>query len=117
MDCMLNRRIVSGGSSSGLEPATLTITSTDYTGDKYMAIAWTKPDGTIGWQNAQTEAFNFPITIDTVVNGGVSVTPDSFSGIPGWRNATGCTFTPVYQNSRYILVTNSVASIEVYNAD
>lgn len=117
MDCMLNRRIVSGGAGGGgLEPATLTITSTDYTGEKYMSIAWTKPDGTIGTQNSY-EAFTFPITIDTVVNGGVVVSPDGFSGIPNWKNPSGCAEAHVTGYTRYILVTNSAASIEVYDAD
>ena len=104
--------VASGG--GGAEPATLTITSQSYTGDKYGTFVFVNSEGHFEHLNHTMSPFTFPITIETVLRGFVSFIPSGFSGIPAIRNHIGCE-TSRFTNVFYILVTNPQASVEIYN--
>ena len=107
---------VSGGGGGGAEPATLTITSQSYTGNMYGMFAFVNSEGHLKYLNRLDSPFKFPITIETVLGGFVSVISMDFSGIPEFQNHIGCE-TFKYMNTYYILVTNPQASVEIYNND
>lgn len=102
--------------TGGTKPATLTITSSDYTGNRNARFIFPTLEGTIGSYDFLREPFTFPVTINTVIGGLVVISPSGFPGIPGLRNVTGSDF---YQNQGQfiILVTSPQASIDIYNTD
>ena len=106
--------VASGG--GGAEPATLTITSRNYTGNKYAMFIFVNPEGHIEKLSHIISPFTFPFTIKTALGGFVSLVPSGFPGIPKYQNPIGCEAT-MYANELYILVTGPQASIEVYNND
>ena len=106
--------VASGG--GGAEPATLTITSQSYTGNEYGMFVFVNSEGHLEYLSHMVSPFTFPITIETVLGGFVSVIASELPGIPGHRNHIGCE-TYHYMNAHYILVTNPQASVEIYNTD
>lgn len=106
--------VASGG--GGAEPATLTITSQSYTGDEYGMFVFVNSEGHLEYLSHMVNPFTFPITIETVLGGFVSIVSSDFAGIPAYRNNIGCE-TYNYMHAYYILVTNPQASVEMYNAD
>lgn len=106
--------VASGG--GGAEPATLTITSQSYTGNEYGMFVFVNSEGHLEYLSHVVNPFTFPITIETVLGGFVSVVSSDFPGIPSYRNHIGCE-TYTYTNTHYILVTNPQASVEMYNID
>lgn len=106
--------VASGG--GGAEPATLTITSQSYTGNEYGMFVFVNSEGHLEYLSHITSPFTFPITIETVLGGFVSIVSSDFAGIPSYRNHIGCE-TYIYQYTHYILVTNPQASVEVFNID
>ena len=104
---------VSGG-GGGAEPATLTITSQFYTGNEYGMFVFVNSEGHLGNLDYTGSHFTFPITIETVLGGFVSIVSSDFRGIPSYRNHIGCE-TYRYMHTHYILVTNPQASVEMYN--
>ena len=103
-------------SSGGVEPATLTITSQSYTGNKYGLFVFVNSEGHLENLNYMRGPFTFPITIETVIGGLVVFTPSGLPGVPAYRNPIGCEIYQ-YNSLCYILVTNPQASVEVYNSD
>ena len=103
-------------SSGGVEPATLTITSQSYTGNKYGLFVFVNSEGHLEMLNYMSSPFTFPITIKTILGGFVSFMPSGFPGIPAKKNPIGCE-SDVYNSQFYILVTSPQASIEVFNWD
>ena len=106
--------VASGG--GGAEPATLTITSQNYTGDMYATFIFVNPKGHLELLSYTSSPFAFPVTIKTVLGGFVSVITSGFSGFPAYRNIIGCEVIQHLHNY-YILATNSQASVEIYNSD
>lgn len=105
--------VASGG---GAGPATLTITSQNYTGNKFAAVIFVNQEGHLEQLSYTSSPFTFPLTIKTVLGGVVSFTPSGFPGFPSTRNPIGCE-TNKYMNIFHILVTNPQASVEVYDSD
>ena len=105
--------VASGG---GAEPATLTITSQSYTGNMYGMFVFVNSEGHLEYLNHVNSTFTFPITIETVLGGFVSVISRDIPGIPEFRNRIGCE-TYIYMNTHHILVTSPQASVEMYNID
>lgn len=110
----LTVNVASGG--GGAEPATLTITSQSYTGNRYGTFIFVNSEGHLEQLNYALSPFTFPVTIKTVLGGTVAFVPDAFFGIPADRNPIGCE-TYRYMQVFYILVTSSQASVEIYNND
>lgn len=106
--------VASGG--GGAEPATLTITSQNYTGNRYGTFVFVNSERHLERLNYTMGPFTFPITLETVLGGTVAFVPDGFPGFPFVRNNIGCETTK-YLHTIYILVTNSQASVEIYNDD
>lgn len=106
--------VASGG--GGAEPATLTITSQSYTGNIYGMFVFVNSEGHLEYLSHMVSPFTFPITIETVLGGFVSVVSQDIPGIPAYRNNIGCE-AYIYQYSHYILVTNPQASVEIFNTD
>lgn len=106
--------VASGG--GGAEPATLTITSQSYTGNRYGTFIFVNSEGHFDRLNYASSPFTFPITFETVLGGTVAFAPDGFPGLPFYRNPIGCE-TDRYLGALYILVTSSQASVEIYNND
>ena len=102
--------------SGGVEPATLTITSQSYPGNKYGTFIFVNSERHLEHLNHTRSPFTFPITIETVLGGFVSFIPSGSYGIPDLRNHIGCE-TYSYMHTHYILVTNPQASVEIYNID
>ena len=106
--------VASGG--GGAEPATLTITSQIYTGNRYAMFVFVNSEGHLEYLRHTVNPFTFPITIETVLGGFVSLVSSDLPGIPELRNNIGC--EPYsYMYTHYILVTNPQASVEMYNLD
>lgn len=105
--------IPSGG---GAEPATLTITSQSYNGDRYGMFIFVNSEGHLERFDYNSSPFTFPITVETVLGGTVIFIPSGFLGIPLVRNPIGCE-TDKYFSEFYILVTSSQASVEIYLYD
>ena len=103
--------VASGG---GAEPATLTITSQNYTGNRYASFIFVDQEGHIKLLNYTFSPFTFPITIKTRLGGLVSFIPSGFPGEPMEQNPIGCEATR-YQNIQYILVTEPQASVEIFD--
>lgn len=110
----LTVNVASGG--SGAEPATLTITSQTYTGNMYGMFVFVNSEGHLEYLSHVYSPFTFPITIETVLGGFVSVVSNDFPGIPAYMNHIGCE-AYIYTRTHYILVTNPQASVEMYNSD
>lgn len=108
-----NLAIVDSG--VGLTPATLTINSTDYTGTQYLFAAYLGTDGQIHRIETST-AQSLPITINTVLNSGVLLTPSNWGGLVGWGNNVGCLWTSQMKNL-YVVPTSPTASITAYLND
>lgn len=106
--------VASGG--GGAEPATLTITSQSYTGNRYGTFIFVNSEGHLDRLNYTSSPFTFPINVETVLGGTVAFVPDGFLGIPAFRNPIGCE-TDRYHSVLYILVTSSQASAEIYDND
>ena len=102
--------------TGGTKPATLTITSSDYTGNRYGSFIFPTLEGHIERYDFTREPFTFPVTINTVIGGLVVITLSNFSGIPGVRNVTGIDFSR-NQGQFIILVTSPQASIDIYDSD
>ena len=102
--------------SGGVEPATLTITSQSYTGNKYGEFIFANSEGHLKRLDYTIRPFTFPINVETVLGGIVAFVPDGFQGFPLERNPIGCE-TYKYLNVFYILVTSSQASVEIYLYD
>ena len=105
--------VASGG--GGAEPATLTITSQSYTGNKHGAFIFVNSEGHLEELNYMIMPFTFPITIKTVLGGFVSFINRGFIGIPDFRNPIGC--EAYHSGTFYMLVTSHQASIEIYDSD
>ena len=106
---------VSGG-GGGVEPATLTITSQSYTGNRYGTFIFVNSEGHWGRLGYTISPFTFPITVETVLGGTVAFVPDGLPGFPFYRNPIGCEID-IYLGVFYILVTSSQASVEIYDSD
>ena len=102
--------------TGGTKPATLTITSSDYTGNRFARFIFPTLEGHIGSYDHLSKPFTFPVTINTVIGGLVIITLSNFSGIPGVRNVTGSDFSR-NQGQFIILVTSPQASIDIYDSD
>ena len=102
--------------TGGTKPATLTITSSDYTGNRFARFIFPTLEGNIGSQDFLSKPFTFPVTINTVIGGLVVITLSNFSGIPSVRNVTGIDFSR-NQGQFIILVTSPQASIDIYDSD
>jgi len=98
-----------------LQPVTLTINSTDYTGTKYVDIIYFGTDGAVHHIMAN-KPISLPIVIDTVLNSGVDFLPSGWSGIPSVRNSVGCSLVNSLGRF-YIVPTSAIASVEVYDSD
>ena len=105
--------VASGG---GAEPATLTITSQSYTGNRYGTFMFVNSEGHLEQLNYMNSPFTFPINVETVLGGTMAFVPDMFPGLPFFRNPIGCE-TYKYLGVFYILVTSSQASVEIYDND
>ena len=106
--------VASGG--GGAEPATLTITSQSYTGNKHGLFVFVNSEGHLKDLNYDRNPFTFPITIKTVIGGLVAFTPSGFPGIPSYKNPIGCEHNQ-YRSQCYFLVTSPQASVEIYDSD
>ena len=104
--------------TGGTKPATLTITSSDYTGERHGSFIFPTLEGHIGNMDYKlsNKKFTFPVTINTVIGGLVLISPSNFSGIPSVRNVTGSDFSRDY-GQFIILVTSPQASIDIYDSD
>lgn len=100
----------------GVKPATLTITSPDYTGDQYGLFIVVNSEGHLDTVDYMGSTFTFPITIETVIGGMVVFRPDAFTGYPALYDPIGCEIHK-YQNTLVTLVTNPQASVRISNAD
>ena len=103
--------------TGGAKPATLTLTSSYYTGKQEGVFVFVNSEGHIErLDRSYGSGFTFPITIETVIGGLVIFQTPRLSGIPSSNNPVGCDHYK-YQGEIYILVTSPQASIEVYNFD
>lgn len=102
--------------TGGRKPATVTITSSDYTGDRYGSFIFPTLEGHIERYDFTREPFTFPVTINTVIGGLVIISPDNFPGILGERNVIGSEVSRNY-GQLIVLVTSPQASIDIINTD
>ena len=103
--------------TGGTKPATLTITSSNYTGTQEGVFVFVNSEGHIErLDRSYGSGFTFPITIETVIGGLVIFQTPRLSGIPQSNNPVGCDHYK-YQGEIYILVTSPQASIDVYDSD
>ena len=103
--------------TGGTKPATLTITSSNYTGTQKGEFVFVNSEGPIErLDRSYGSGFTFPITIETVIGGFVLFKTHRLPGVPSTQNPVGCERYG-YQGELYILVTSPQASIEVYNFD
>lgn len=102
--------------SGAVQPATLTITSQSYTGNRYGVFIFVNSEGHLDSVIYMGSGFTFPITIETVIGGMVIFHPDGFPGYPDLFDPIGCE-TYKYQNTLATLVTNPQASVKIVNAD
>ena len=105
--------VASGG--GGSEPATLTITSQSYTGNKYGTFIFVNSEGHLVRLDYMSSPFTFPITVETVLGGFVVFIDSGFMGLPAFRNPIGCEADKYL--GFYMLVTSPQASIEIYDSD
>ena len=110
----LTVNVASGG--GGASPATLTMTSQSYNGNRYGMFIFVNSEGHLEQLNYLLTPFTFPINVETVLGGTVAFIPDGFPGLPLFRNLIGCEVDK-YFYVFYILVTSSQASVEIYNND
>lgn len=101
-----------GGAPS--QQAKLTITSLDYTGNRYGIFIFVNSEGHLDHVNYMSSGFTFPITIETVIGGMVIFHPDAFAGTPGLYDPIGCEKYN-YQKTLATLVTNPQASVKIAN--
>ena len=103
--------------TGGAKPATLTLTSSYYTGKQEGVFVFVNSEGHIELlDRLYGRGFTFPITIETVIGGLVIFMAYRLPGIPATQNPIGCEHYG-YEREHYILVTSPQASIEVYNFD
>ena len=104
--------------TGGTKPATLTITSSNYTGTQEGVFVFVNSEGHIERLDRSygSSGFTFPITIETVIGGLVIFQIHRLSGIPSSNDIVGCDHYK-YQGELYILVTSPQASIDVYDSD
>ena len=103
--------------TGGTKPATLTITSSNYTGTQEGVFVFVNSEGHIErLDRSYGSGFTFPITIETVTGGLVIFQTYRLSGIPSSKDTVGCDHYK-YQAELYILVTSPQASIDVYDSD
>ena len=103
--------------TGGTKPATLTITSSNYTGTQEGVFVFVNSEGHIErLDRSYGSGFTFPITIETVIGGLVIFQTYRLPGIPSSQNPVGCDHYK-YQNEIFILVTSPQASIDVYDSD
>lgn len=104
--------------TGGLRPATLTITSSDYTGDRHGSFIFPTLEGHIGNMeySLSNKTFTFPVTINTVIGGLIVISLSGFPGIPREQNVIG---SEVSRNNAQIimLVTSPQASMDIVNID
>lgn len=104
--------------TGGRKPATVTITSPDYTGDCHGSFIFPTLEGHIGNMeyNLSNKTFTFPVTINTVIGGLIVISLSGFPGIPDGRNVIG---SEVSRNNAQIimLVTSPQASMDIVNID
>ena len=101
---------------SGAEPARLTITSQDYTGNYFGMFVFVNSEGHLEHLDYTGSKFTFPITIETVLGGMVVFIPSGFPGIAEHWNPIGCE-AYTYWVPICTLVTNPQASVEIRNVD
>lgn len=105
---------LSVGSTGGLKPATVTITSSasDDTGNVHGLFIFTNSEGHLDELNYMfNDTFTYPITIETVIGGMVVLQAD---GSRNCYTSTGCEARG-FQSTVYILPTSPQASIDIYN--
>ena len=103
--------------TGGTKPATLTITSSNYTGTQNGVFVFVNSEGHIErLDRSYGSGFTFPITIETVIGGFVLFQAYMLSGIPSLQNPIGCEYYG-YTKELYILVTSPQASVEAYDFD
>lgn len=107
--------IQTGGGAQSRQ-AKLTITSTDYTGDRYGVFIFVNSEGHLDSVLYTHSPFTFPITIETVIGGMVIFSPDGFPGYPVLYHPIGCEDYK-YQNMLATLVTNPQASVRIGTYD
>ena len=110
----LTVNVASGG--GGARPATLTITSQSYNGNRYGMFIFVNSEGHLEQLDYTLRPFTFPINVETVLGGTMAFVPDRLPGLPFFRNPIGCE-ADKYLNVFYILVTSSQASVEIYDND
>lgn len=108
--------IVGEATSGGMKPATLTLTSSDYTGNVYGTFLIVNSEGHAEQVQSSYSPFTFPVTIKTVIGGVVVFIPSGFPGIPSYVDLIGGECLK-YSTTFYILVTSPQASITIYNFD
>ena len=96
--------------------AKLTITSSDYTGNRYGVFIFVNSEGHLDKVDYMSSPFTFPITIETVIGGMVVFNPDAFAGYPILRDPIGCEIYR-YQKIFATLVTNPQASVRIIDMD
>ena len=104
--------------TGGRKPASLTITSSNYTGNRNGNFVFPTLEGHIENMeyNLSNEKFTFPITVNTVIGGLVIINLSGFPGIPGERNVIGSEVSRNY-GQFVVLVTSPQASIDIYDSD
>ena len=107
--------IQTGGGAPSRQ-AKLTITSTDYTGNRYGVFIFVNSEGHLDKVLYMSSSFTFPITIETVIGGMVVFIPDAFAGYPLLHDPIGCEIYK-YQRILATLVTNPQASVKIVNAN
>lgn len=85
-------------------------------GNVYGMFAFVNSEGHLEYLSHMVSPFTFPITIETVLGGFVSIISSELPGIPAYRNHIGCE-TYQYMYTHYFLVTNPQASVEIFNSD
>lgn len=108
--------IVGEATSGGMKPATLTLTSSDYTGNVYGTFMFVNSEGHADSLQYSFSPFTFPVTVKTVIGGVVVFIPSGFPGVPSYTNLIGVEVLK-YSTTFYILVTSPQASINIYNFD
>lgn len=102
--------------TGGLKPATVTITSSNYTGNRSGIFIFPTLEGHIGRQDFLNKTFTFPVTVETVIGGLVVIGLSGFPGIPGGQNVIGSEVSR-NQGQFIMLVTSPQASIDIYDSD
>ena len=105
---------LSVGSTGGLKPATVTITSlaSGDTGNVHALFVFINSEGHMDQLDYMfSDTFTYPITIETVVGGMVVL---QATGPRNSQTYTGCEARG-FQSTVYILPTSPQASIEIYD--